>query len=323
MGKLIHIKTIIFFVLIQFLVLPTALATESFEYIAYGCYKKNGYWGYNTAQCLANEAKKLNEGTEGYDFYFSKKFFMNLCNRLQSHKNFEYVNGRMKIDLRRTPHLIPIYENYYKDVIKVSDKISASKKKQEAEDKKRIAGKRAELEKLTGKKVEASHLSLADEERDLDQKIRYEKRRIREEKEKAEQVRIAEEQKKVQEDKKKKEQERYAAVQLEKKRKLDEYAKEKGCKGFYGTVMHFYMDRRVARLDPENFVGYMFESALPYNVVIKSNHIICFYSNPDITFAVEKVGGKFYGEHLKQHTELRLKSFGTFGDQQILIFEEL
>jgi hypothetical protein len=314
------------FIVISLIVLGIIFSTNvfanNFEDSVYDCYQKNGFWGVSTGRCIATSFIEIH----GYSSRSStiKQVFIGACENLPKGKEYKYMKDRLKIDLRREPDLIPIIEKHYSIVKKVVDRVDSENKKQkEMADKKRIEAKRQKLEKLKNEKVKhKKQLLKAEEEKSLDDEIKRVKA------EKAEKDRIAKLKKATEDQRKQKEKERKEAIKYQEQRKeaqrqINDFAKSKGCKGYYGKILQFYLDMSVNRIDPTAFMGYMFESVQRYKVLMKKDHIICYLTSPRVTFAIEKEKGKFYGKTLRQGKDLKLVDFGTFGSQQIFIFREI
>ena len=314
------------FMCIGLLVLGTFFSNNvlanNFEDSVYDCYQEKGFWGVSTGRCMAKSFIQIHGHSSQSSLI--KRVFIGACENLPKGREYKYMQNRLKIDLRRDPDLIPILEEAYSTVKIVVDRVNADKKQQkEIADKKRIEAKKKKLEKLKQEKVNyEKQLSKEKEEKLIDDEIK----RIRAEK--AEKARIAKLKKAKEEQRKQKEKERKEAIKRQKQREeaqrqINDYAKSKGCKGFYGKILQFYLDMSVNRIDPMAFMGYMFESNQRYKIVMKKDHIICYLISPNITFAIEKQKGRFYGETLKQGIDLKLVNFGTFGTQQVFIFKEI
>ncbi|MDY6792546.1 MAG: hypothetical protein SWH54_14895 [Thermodesulfobacteriota bacterium] len=315
-------KLAIFIILFSGIIFAHNVFANNFEDSVYDCYQKKGFWGVSTGRCIANSFIKIH----GYSSQSTiiKRVFIGACENLPKGREYKYLKNRLSIDLRREPNLIPIIEEHYSMVKKVVDRVNVVKKKQkEMAHKKRIEAKKRKLEKLKKQKVEyEKQLSKAKQEKLLDDEIK----RVRAEK--AEKKRVAEIKKAEEQRRKQKEKQRQEAIKFQKQqeeawRQVNHFAKSKGCKGFYGKILKFYLDKSVNRIDPMVFMGYMFESIQRYKVVMKKDHIICYLINPSITFAIEKQKGRFYGKTLGQGIYLKLVDFGTFGSQQIFIFREI
>jgi len=304
------------------IIFSTNVFANNFEDSVYDCYKKNGCWGVYTGRCIAKSFIEIHGYSSRSDTI--KRVFIGSCENLPKGKEYKYMKDRLKIDLRREPDLIPILEKHYSIVKKVVDRVDAENKKQkEMADKKRIEAKKRKLEKLKNEKVKyEKQVSKAEEEKSLDDEIK------RVNAQKTEEKRVAKLNKATEKQRKQKEKEREEAIKYQEQRKeaqrqIDDFAKSKGCKGFYGNILKFYLDSSVNRIDPMDFMGYMFTSNQRYKVMMKKDHIICYLTSPRITFAIEKEKGRFYGETLKQGIDLKLVDFGTFGSQQIFIFKEI
>lgn len=320
--------------LLSFSIFAGNVMAKSFEKSVFNCFQeaRGGYYNWRESGAkISNEFLNTHDVKiicAGYDYsYDIRQIFQNLCRSFTA-KNREgcmnFINKQKKNIQRRCPNIIPIITEHEKIVIKVYEQICTEKKKaKEAEKAKRIEAKRSELERLKGKEIQREKQILKiEEEKRLDEEIR----RIKAEKEEAKRVayqKKLKEERRRQQEKERAEAERYRAQQEEAKQQRVAYAKSKGCKGFYGNIMSFYLDMSVNRIKPMDFIGFMFRAIQPYKVIIKKNHVICYLISPDITFAVEREQGKFYGDTLRQGSELKLIDFGTFGSEQIFIFKEI